>query len=574
MVIVPTEQQKTIIARAVAGESLKIKAFAGASKTTTLVMVSEAIGHSCLYLAYNKTMQLEAAEKFPDNVEVRTVHSMAYQVHGVMIAHKLSRPRGPYLNVLGTASEIARFFKIFDIKLVNGKKVLAASIGKAVKDTVGAFENSAHDAIGKQHVRLGKIKKYIQAGLVNKDQIEAKILMHARQLWAKRIDLTDTCLATHETYLKMFQLSKPDLSRYNTIFLDEAQDSNDCVLDIVLRQKAQVIIVGDDFQSIYQWRGSINALEKVGFTPLELTTSFRFGQELADIANTILNQTENVDVRGNTKLQTVVINDPSQVPLPYTKIFRTNAALLIEAVERIARGESIYIEVDFKDLLKAIDSAEALYMGNIKEVKHDLFLGCETWEDAKFEAESNGEVARIVKMLESGFYTQIRATLNGYKHPANPDIIYITAHKSKGLEWDNVVIADDFPNAYKDGEWALTDQERNLQYVAHTRAKKVMCVGWIIAQIEDFIESGCGFHDGYASAEEDYDKAAMELAVRVRGISVAEDIASLETQVQREMVAFGHRPWEAQSQLADFAVGPMRGNELYEDTRPFAVNME
>lgn len=558
-----TAQQKAIVQLSSEGKSLKVKAFAGASKTTTLVLASQVIPHRCLYLAYNKKMQQEALTKFPEHVEVRTVHSMAYQVHGVMIAHKLARPRGAYRNVLGTASEISRAFKIFDIPLANGRKVLAASIGKAVKDTVGAFENSAHAVIGKQHINLGKIKKYVQAGLVNKAAIEEKVLENARKLWLRRIDVQDDCLATHETYLKMFQMSKPNLSAYGTIFLDEAQDSNDCVLDVVLSQKSQVIIVGDDFQSIYQWRGSINALDKVDFTQCELTTSFRFGQDVADTANLILNQTVKADVRGNTGLKTQVVQTQREVPLPYTKIFRTNAALLLEAVDLIASGRPVYIEVDFKDLLRAFDSAEALYMGNVKDVKHDLFLGCENWEDAKFEAESNGEVARIVKLVESGHYLFIRDTLSKYKHPENPEITFITAHKAKGLEWDNVIIADDYPSAYKDGQWALTEQERNLQYVAHTRAKKILCTGSIVHQISEFLEYGT-YADGMEESEALHDAYVRRQVHRLKkDVYDSVNAESFETQVQREMVSMGHRPWEDSAQLAEFAVGPMADDLSY-----------
>lgn len=43
-----------------------------------------------------------------------------------------------------------------------------------------------------------------------------------------------------------------------------------------------------------------------------------------------------------------------------------------------------------------------------------------------------------------------------------------TAHKSKGLEWDNVELSDDFPDPY----FNKNDEEKRLFYVAMTRAKK------------------------------------------------------------------------------------------------------
>ena len=54
------------------------------------------------------------------------------------------------------------------------------------------------------------------------------------------------------------------------------------------------------------------------------------------------------------------------------------------------------------------------------------------------------------------------------------DILLITAHKSKGLEWNNVIIGDDFPidTILKlPHEKGYNQQEINLFYVACTRAK-------------------------------------------------------------------------------------------------------
>jgi superfamily I DNA/RNA helicase len=56
----------------------------------------------------------------------------------------------------------------------------------------------------------------------------------------------------------------------------------------------------------------------------------------------------------------------------------------------------------------------------------------------------------------------------------DPEIILTTAHKSKGREWDVVWLASDFPSNWNNkGEWVgLRDEERNLLYVAVTRARK------------------------------------------------------------------------------------------------------
>ena len=47
----------------------------------------------------------------------------------------------------------------------------------------------------------------------------------------------------------------------------------------------------------------------------------------------------------------------------------------------------------------------------------------------------------------------------------------MTAHKSKGLEFDNVILNDDFFYNIKDGELSISQDEARLLYVACTRAK-------------------------------------------------------------------------------------------------------
>jgi superfamily I DNA/RNA helicase len=65
-------------------------------------------------------------------------------------------------------------------------------------------------------------------------------------------------------------------------------------------------------------------------------------------------------------------------------------------------------------------------------------------------------------------------------------MILTSAHRSKGLEFNQVQMADDFMDFYdeKNGVWkdfseadATTLEEVNLQYVAATRARKVLQVG-------------------------------------------------------------------------------------------------
>jgi superfamily I DNA/RNA helicase len=80
---------------------------------------------------------------------------------------------------------------------------------------------------------------------------------------------------------------------------------------------------------------------------------------------------------------------------------------------------------------------------------------------------------RIAKQVISGEYRKTIATLKRYTKPSNPKVTLITAHRSKGMEYNQVVLANDFPSAMgESGEFVgLNGMERNLLYVAATRAQ-------------------------------------------------------------------------------------------------------
>ena len=61
-------------------ELLKINAFAGTGKTTTLIEITKAnIDKKYLYLAFNSSIVKEAKKKFGVNVDVYTLHSLTYK---------------------------------------------------------------------------------------------------------------------------------------------------------------------------------------------------------------------------------------------------------------------------------------------------------------------------------------------------------------------------------------------------------------------------------------------------------------------------------------------------------------
>lgn len=475
MKLTPTKQQTSIIKAARVDAKLKIVAGAGAAKSSTLSMIASDLKVPCLYLAYNKAMAVEAHAKFPSNVECRSTHSLAYKYEGVAIAHKLSRPYGAYVNVAGSPTEIAKYYKIKPILVEEDTFISSVFIAAIVKDTVAKFEHSDHRSISKLCIPFhinGDIEKRYGKKFVK--LVSNTVLIVAKKLWDDRIDVKSKVLATHDTYLKMFELSGTTLSQYDMVFLDESQDANDCTISILATKfspDTRIVAVGDPFQQIYQFRGSVNALNKIDGNKYTLSKSFRFGQELADLASTILGG--KFQLGGNDKVTTKIGNNVITNDEVHTEIFRTNSCLINRGISLLSENIPVFIDFDTRDFVNKIRSVQELQAGNVKGVKHIDIIPFNTFAEFLSECEDNFELNRYAKIILNGDADYYIDTLTSYKKPDRFDVHLITAHRSKGIEWDNVLLADDFPSIYdKDGRHVgLNELEENLLYVACTRAK-------------------------------------------------------------------------------------------------------
>ncbi len=480
----PTAEQSHIFQLAKDNVRLQIDAGAGAAKTTTLTMIADRMQMRSLYLTFSKDMAEEAKHKFPSHVEVRTTHSLAYAKFGRMLQDKLTRPRGAYVNVCGTGGEIARFLKLPKFVLPSGEVVPTAALGQAVKDTVARFEQSAEDKLVGKHVCAIKSKKVMNDPTFNAENYRSTVLKAAQTLWLMRSNPNHNTLATHDTYLKLYQLSKPDLSEYGLIYMDESQDLNDCTIDIILNQKNRLIAVGDADQQIYGWRGSVNAMEKFGFTVGHLTKSFRFGADVAACANAILGKPK---LSGWEERDSRVIKPCDfKGAYPYTRLYRTNIALVMDALDVVGTGVAVNLEFNVKEFVRLVEQAQMLFDGQGDKVKHEDLLCYKDWADLKKEVKfSGGELGRIVTLIEDGKAMKIMRLLTTHQNTGNPDLTLTTAHKSKGREWGTVVMADDFPTGYNEqGEWVgLADAEKMLFYVGCTRAQFQLVANQLLLDI-------------------------------------------------------------------------------------------
>ena len=257
--------------------NIKINAVAGSGKTTTIIEYAKERppNSKILYLAFNKSVRLEAIRKFADhalkNVQVETAHSLAYK-HIVNRNGFRVRPQG---------------YKTHEITEIlglqgNGEKHAEYIIANHINKFFTYYCNSDKQKVKELNyldvVFDAKAKAFVKTFY---SYIEKQTRIFLNKMNIGEIDIS------HDFYLKKFQLSNPVLY-YDYILFDEGQDASPAMLDIFFKQKAIKVIVGDTHQQIYGWRFAVNSLEKADYKVYNLSTCFRFSQDIANLAMGIL----------------------------------------------------------------------------------------------------------------------------------------------------------------------------------------------------------------------------------------------------------------------------------------------
>lgn len=476
-----TKEQEKIIRST---GDIKINAVAGSGKTTTVIEYAKTrpVKSRILYLAFNRSVRLEATHKFENlglrNVRIETAHSLAYK-YVVSRGQYRVRPQGYRIH------EIADLLKL----RMKGEKLLDFIVANHVSKFVTYFCNS-----DKQRVQdLNYLDTIADAKARTFVKTHYKIIEKLTRRFLALMDQGKIEI-THDFYLKKFQLAKPVLP-FDYILFDEGQDASSAMLDVFSRQKATKVIVGDTHQQIYGWRYAINSLEKTDFADYYLTASFRFPQDIADLAVGVLGWKRKL---GYNKEILLTGKGKSKKVKSRAVLGRTNLALLLEAIRRAERGkagEKIYFEGNFSSYAFAEEGASLydvlnLYKGARDRIRDRLIREMNSMRELEEYIEKTGdaELGMMQKIVEEHgdeipkLIRQLKDRQIEGDDRDRADIIYSTVHRSKGMEYDAVQILGDFITEEKldallkkegdeEADRGKLNEEINLLYVAVTRAK-------------------------------------------------------------------------------------------------------
>ena len=227
------------------------------------------------------------------------------------------------------------------------------------------------------------------------------------------------------------------------ILLDEAQDTNPVVLGVLAGQRAQVVYVGDPYQQIYEWRGAINAMDKMpGCEETALTQSFRFGEAIAAEASRLLATLgEHRQVRGNPETTSVVATSGTAEAV----LARTNATVILEILEATGVGRRPHVCGGTEAIKRLLSDVYELKAG--RPAVSPEFFGFQNWcEVVEFaNCEEGQDLRTFVQLVQQNGEGKLWAAVNkAVANEHHADVILSTAHKAKGREWNAVRLADDF----------------------------------------------------------------------------------------------------------------------------------
>tara|TARA_R100000008_G_C3581703_1_gene168989 strand:- start:68 stop:1537 length:1470 start_codon:yes stop_codon:yes gene_type:complete len=454
-----------------------VEAVAGSGKTTTIIQSLSFIprGKSVLFLAFNKSVVNELKTKVPRHVEVATYHSVGFRaIRFALRGRRINIDNDKVYNIIKTINFKDR--QEFGIYAGAIKQLvsLCKSYGFGILDTCPSMNEIAehHDLFNRYPDALDfeTLKKHV-----------IYVIAKARKQTSS-IDFDDMI------YMPM--VINASFKRYDYVFIDEAQDTSHVqrfLLNKMLKYNGRLVAVGDSSQAIYGFRGadsnSMNAIkEDFNATSLPLSISYRCAKAIVTKAQTVNDQILPFEKNPEGEVRFQATYQPSDFGSKDAILCRNTAPLIDMAFSLIRNG--ISPNVLGRDIGKGLASLCNKWK-RITKVDALLEKLGSTYQTAITKA--NGDESKVTALNDqiatikifanecpdNRVSTLVSIINNFFSEAPDNRITLCTVHKSKGLEWHKVFLLDPdkFQPCWVRMDWQRV-QERNIEYVAITRAKE------------------------------------------------------------------------------------------------------
>lgn len=461
----PTDEQSVAVEATKSTKSnLIIRSYAGTGKTSTLEMLERALPRQpILYLVFNKKNAEEAEERMLSTTQVRTMNSIGHRIWAKSIAkNQLSlKPSktGDLLRELIKASP-----KSAQGEMWNSYWEIIHGVGLA--KSLGYIPDGKYEHV-KRIISRAEFHRELdeQPDDLTADLIDEMLVQSIKLAYQGTIDYND------QVYMPaMFGGTFP---QFPLVLVDELQDLSPTNHAMLARlAKGRLIGVGDPCQSIYVFRGAVEGgmdrvRERFNCTELSLSISFRCPRAIVEHVQWRVPEfkwiKEGGDVRIRNDLHHSEIEDDSVI------ISRNNAPLLRFAFRALASGRSVQVAgSDIGPKLVALLKK----LGPESLSKNQALSAIEDWREEKLSKESasaNDLADCMAVFCEHGETLGQAISYAEHIFKQKGALRLMTGHKSKGLEFNNVIHLDPWLVRGR-GSQPPSDQDQNLDYVISTRS--------------------------------------------------------------------------------------------------------
>lgn len=501
-----SDKQKAIFQLVKEGEkNIAIEACAGGAKTTTIIEAMNYLPSNkrAIFVAFNKSIADTLGSKVPENATAATLHSVAYQA----------------MKQLGWSKVNARkTSNILQYELINQND----------EEQVKWFWDNQKDICRLISIAKGSLRTYTQEelftaaydmGVEPSFYLDSFLYPAYEKSCFFKAGEKGHCIIDYDDMLRIPLLQECNFPTYDYVFIDEAQDLNEIqrlICERLLAAGGRLVAVGDRKQAIYGFRGAdYNSFdlmkEHFSCISMPLDTSYRCSKAVVGEANKLY-----TDIYA---LPTATEGEVGMMPeysLPIEAragdmvLCRLNYPLISQAMSCIAQGKPVaVISSDLPaTVLKYGKQCIRWGRSNYNKLTDALHSDLIDKYFKSLLTEPNitkGRTAFLLDLkdtmlflLEPGFTTkeQLEKRLDTMFTPDLPTdgkyIIFSSIHRAKGLEANRVFILspENLPHYLATTPQELL-QEKNLHYVAITRAKKEL-----IYVVQNMSETLCFDYSG------------------------------------------------------------------------------
>jgi superfamily I DNA/RNA helicase len=461
----PTPEQSAIIdAATTTQDNLMVGALAGTGKTSTLVMVTQALPKvDILFLAFNKRIADELSRKLPPNAKAQTLNSLGHRAWAETTGIRLTLDDSKMYKLLKAEIE----------GLSDADRKEAYSDMSETLDMLKQAKSSGYMPTGHydKSVPLMGDNDFFESletipTPLQEDLIKSCMIRSIKMAFQGTVDFADQ--------LYMPTLFRCIFPRFSLVGIDEAQDLsplNHAMLKKMVSKR--LIAIGDELQSIYAFRGAHQEsmrlmAEQFSTRRLDLSVTFRCPQEVVKEAWWRAPNMKWAPWAKPGSVRTEPFWHQDDIPEHSAIICRNNAPLFSMAIKFLKNGRNCTIVGN--DIGKGL-LASMKKLGPFGMDQAQVFQAIDRWFEEKSKKtraikklQDRAECMRI--FAENGKNLGEAMAYAEHLFNRSGPVQFLTGHKSKGLEYEDVYFLDqELINHHEE------EQEKNLRYVIQTRPK-------------------------------------------------------------------------------------------------------